>query len=82
MSGWDYLKKLEKEDKEAFKRSQAPARIPSQPEAREMVQKLCQLEEGLNDWELPFIENVSKWEGNYTSAQLSSIAKIAERLKV
>ena len=48
-----------------------------QTELEEMVSELLDLEKGLSDWEIDFLENIHQnWRGNYTAGQGAKIQKI------
>ena len=48
-----------------------------QTELEEMVSELLDLEKGLSDWEIDFLENIHEnWRGNYTEGQGAKIQKI------
>ncbi len=47
---------------------------------RKMLDELSELEEGLNDWQIDFIESVNKWEGNFTQKQSETIMRIWGKL--
>ena len=38
-------------------------------ELSNMLDELLDLEEGLSDWEIDFIEKLSNWDGNFTTGQ-------------
>lgn len=48
---------------------------PSQAELRDMLTDLLDIEEGLDGWELGFIENLSRWEGDFTDAQAAALER-------
>lgn len=47
---------------------------------QEMIQALCDLEEGLSDWEVNFVEDMSKKPSGYyfTAKQTAAIKKLYE----
>lgn len=47
---------------------------------REMVSELCEVEEGLSNWEVDFVDSVSEWSGDYTEKQSATIVKLYERV--
>jgi hypothetical protein len=51
-----------------------------QKEAREHLADVLELDEGLTQWEVDFIENLSNWEGDLTPKQIATINKIWEKL--
>lgn len=75
--GWDYLKKLQAEDR-AAKRTESgyKPRPVSEVEASEMFAALLKLTDGLSEWEVDFIESLSKWKGPFTDRQRGMIDKI------
>ena len=40
-----------------------------------MLKELLDVEEGLTDWEINFIESLERWEGNFTPAQAAALEK-------
>ena len=50
-----------------------------QEKAREHLQDLLNLNAGLTEWELEFVESVSKWTDDLTDKQIAMIYKIYER---
>ena len=49
-------------------------------ELREILDELLEVGEGLTDWEVEFIENLSKWEACFTEKQARTLRSIYERL--
>ena len=47
---------------------------------REKMNELFQLEDGLTDWQIGFLDNVVDWEGCFTVRQAERIEKIHEEL--
>lgn len=47
-----------------------------QDDAREMLQDLLDLEEGLSDWEVNFIDSLDNWKGKFTPKQIEILEKI------
>ena len=48
-----------------------------QTELEAMIDELLDLEKGLSDWEIDFLENIHEnWRGNYTEGQGAKIQKI------
>ena len=47
---------------------------------RDMLKELLDLERGLSDWEINFIESVNEWEGNFTQRQSETIVRIWGKL--
>lgn len=43
---------------------------------RQMVEELCDIDEGLTPWEVNFIDDMSRWEGRYTENQADVIRRI------
>ena len=58
------------EDKE-----QADAKFEDNKNYQNMVDEICQVESGLNNWEIGFIDNMVKWTGDYTNPQKKIIEK-------
>ncbi len=50
--------------------------MKSQGDLRNMIGELLDLEEGLNGWELQFIEDMDKRRQNYSPGQASKIEQI------
>lgn len=48
--------------------------------ARSEVSDLLNVEGGLSDWEVKFIESVAKWRGDFTEKQVVTIHKVWDRL--
>lgn len=84
MSGWDYIKKLQKEDRDTrrkqFANSKTSQPLPTQDEAREYVTQLLDVEDGLTDWEVEFVDKISNWGRDYTDRQLQTIADLHRRI--
>ena len=49
-------------------------------ELRELLEELCQVDEGLTSWECDFVDSVSSWEGLLTTKQGETIEKIHKKL--
>lgn len=84
MNGWDYLKKLEDEDKQA-RRKAWKERVDSQPtptqaEAKTFVGRLLMVEEGLTEWEMTFLDDVNGRKEDFTPAQLRTIGDVYRRI--
>ena len=47
---------------------------------RKMLDELLELESGLSDWEVNFIDSVCNWTGNFTQKQSETIVKIWGKL--
>lgn len=47
---------------------------------RGMIKELLDLEDGLSDWEIDFLESVDNWTGNFTQKQSETIVKMWGRL--
>ena len=45
-----------------------------------LLDDLLELEEGLNDWEVEFVEKMSHWEGRFTVNQAQKIEQIWDKL--
>lgn len=45
----------------------------------ELLEELCELDHGLNGWELDFIESLSDWDGLYTDTQANKLQEIYDR---
>ena len=43
---------------------------------REMLDELLNVEDGLTNWEVKFIEGVNDWDGNFTRKQSETIVKL------
>jgi len=48
---------------------------PSQAQLRDMLTDLLNTEEGLSDWEMGFTESLSRWRGDFTEAQATSLER-------
>ena len=48
--------------------------------AREMLDDLLALSEGLTDWEVSFVEDLSHWDGRFTQRQIETITKLYTEL--
>ena len=46
---------------------------------RDMVDALCDVEDGLSDWAVEFIDSMSKWDGEYTERQVAKIEELYGR---
>ena len=46
---------------------------------RDRLQELLEIDEGLTQWEVDFIENLSNWASDFTPKQIAMIDKIYER---
>ncbi len=53
--------------------------MEAQQLCRAEVRDLLQLEEGLSEWEVNFVEDVNKWRREYTPAQMKTIHRIWDR---
>jgi hypothetical protein len=51
-----------------------------QDNIRDMIDELCNLESGLTDWELNFIEDLCNWDGRFTTKQADALERIYDRL--
>lgn len=51
----------------------------NQQEYRNMVKELCELDSGLTEFEVDFIESLSHWSGNYTKKQVETLEKLWRR---
>ena len=51
----------------------------NEAEARECVKALCDLEEGLTDWEVNFIDTAASREAPFTEKQLKVIFDIYDK---
>lgn len=43
------------------------------------MSELCELDEGLSPWEVTFIDDMSKWKGDYTSRQAEKIEDVYQK---
>jgi hypothetical protein len=50
-----------------------------QKRAREVLQDLLALDEGLTNWEIDFIESVNQWQSDLTPKQIETLDKIYEK---
>jgi hypothetical protein len=50
------------------------------PELRKQLKELLDLDEGLSDWEISFLENLNRWTGCFTVPQSETLEKISEKL--
>lgn len=48
---------------------------------RAMVRELLELDHGLTDWEIGFLDNLNNWQGNYTWKQVGTLERIYQRVK-
>jgi len=48
-------------------------------EYQELVEDLCNLTEGLTNWECDFVSSMLDWEGEYTENQKTTIEKIYDK---
>lgn len=48
------------------------------PELRKMLKELLDLDEGLSEWEIEFLDKLNNWSGNFTVPQAERLEKIAE----
>ena len=51
------------------------SRRTDQKMLRGMLSDLLDVETGLSDWEVGFIENLGNWEGDFTDAQSAALEK-------
>jgi hypothetical protein len=63
----------------AFGNSPPPAPGPRQVEARDCLDALLEISHGLSDWEVDFVEDCSKWMGDFTDRQIEKILEIYDR---
>ena len=54
-------------------------RMTEQNSAKEHLKDLLDLDSGLTEWEVEFIENMSKWKGDFSPKQIAMIYKIYEK---
>ncbi len=47
---------------------------------RDMLRELTQVESGLSEWEVEFIESLCKWDGTFTPKQADKIEAIYDRV--
>jgi len=50
------------------------------PQYRDLLQELLDLEDGLRDWEVEFIDSLSNWKSTFTKKQAATLEKIYERV--
>jgi len=50
------------------------------PQYRDLLQELLDLEDGLRDWEVEFIDSLSNWKSTFTKKQAETLEKIYERI--
>jgi hypothetical protein len=48
-------------------------------EARDCLDALLEISHGLSDWEVDFVEDCSKWMGDFTDRQIDKILEIYDR---
>ncbi|RKY12684.1 MAG: hypothetical protein DRP65_00565 [Planctomycetota bacterium] len=48
---------------------------PSQYQLRDMLSDLLDIEEGLSDWEIGFVESLSRWDGDFTERQATALER-------
>ena len=53
--------------------------MTEQNSAKEHLKDLLDLDSGLTEWEVEFIENMSKWKGDFSPKQIAMIYKIYEK---
>lgn len=46
----------------------------------DMLEELLNLESGLSQWEMEFIESLSNWDGVFTGKQAETLTKIYDKL--
>lgn len=46
---------------------------------RSLLDELLALESGLTEWEVDFVDDLSRWEGAFTEKQAETLEKIYER---
>jgi hypothetical protein len=54
--------------------------INEQDRARDHLENLLADEAGLTNWEINFIDDTSKWQGDFTQAQIDMIYKIYDKV--
>lgn len=47
---------------------------------KEMLEELLDIEEGLTEWEVDFLESLANWEGSFTVKQVGKLEKMHERI--
>lgn len=50
------------------------------PILRGMIIELLEVEHGLTDWEIEFLENLNQWKGNLTVNQADRLEKIYKKV--
>ena len=48
-------------------------------ELRELLDELCDVDHGLSNFEMDFIQNLSEWEGCFTEPQADFLREVHER---
>ena len=48
-------------------------------ELAELLDELLDLDHGLSNWEMEFIQNLSEWDGCFTEPQVDTLRKLHER---
>jgi len=47
---------------------------------RHMVDELCDITDGLTNWECDFVSDMKDWEGEYTEKQKAVIQRIYDKM--
>jgi hypothetical protein len=50
------------------------------PELRKILVELLDLDAGLSQWEIDFLDSLNNWVGKFTENQAERLEKISERL--
>jgi hypothetical protein len=50
--------------------------VREQKEYREMLRNLLDLDEGLTNWEITFLDDMNRWQGDFREKQAETIEKI------
>ncbi|MCE5324925.1 MAG: hypothetical protein LLG01_00775 [Planctomycetaceae bacterium] len=50
-----------------------------QENLRGMLQELLDLESGLTDWEIEFLDSLNNWQGDFRPKQAETLQKIYDR---
>ena len=55
--------------------------MPSEPmdNYREMVSELLDLDRGLTDWEINFLDHLHDWQGDFTPKQIETLERIYDK---
>lgn len=49
-------------------------------ELKDLLEELLNVEAGLTEWEVNFIDSLSDWDGSFTANQAEKLRKVHERV--